>query len=373
MLTLASLVKTLKKYAKNQNMSDEDFLNEFLSPVVARKIINKNGELFYLNKSRTSKVLAQKEDVPSCLRMAIGKSDIKQKAVEKMPDFINKCLDVDSIEQLRFELSGLIEEMADGKKNERILHNDIPLEKFLTELLFLAIAENNKIEPKTDCIWKQGNSSIRVISGDLFRFGFENRRKVKNIVVIPVNTAFDTHVTRKLEGENHPLVSENTIHGQWLIRMEQSGENLEQIYERIIENLNERGILSTEKAKSVKGRVTTYPIGSIAIIETNNAVYFLLAISTFDELNMARSSSDRIETALRSLLQTYEQYGQGYDLYLPLLGTGRSRAGLSVHTAYQLIKNCFIGNLEMIHGHIYLVMQPEARKEIFQEENCNGL
>ncbi len=98
MLTLASLVKALKRHAKNQNMSDEDFLNEFLSPVVARKIINKNGDLFYLNKSRTSKILAQKEDVPSCLRMAIGKSDIKQKTVEKMPDFINKCLTVESIE-----------------------------------------------------------------------------------------------------------------------------------------------------------------------------------------------------------------------------------------------------------------------------------
>ena len=99
-------------------------------------------------------------------------------------------------------------------------------------------------------IWKHGLNSIDVQSGDLFRFGFDNRHKKKNIVVIPVNTAFDTHVTRKLEGETYPLVSENTIHGQWLVRLKETGENLNRIDERIADSLKRAGFCPIKKSKT---------------------------------------------------------------------------------------------------------------------------
>ena len=103
---------------------------------------------------------------------------------------------------------------------------------------------------------------------------------------------------------------------------------------------------------------------AISIIETDNAVYFLSAISEFDEFNNAQSTPEKINIAIRSILRMYDKVGQGYDLYIPLIGTGRSRAGLSITDAYDLLTRNIIENTNLIHGHIYLVLRPEDRDEI---------
>ena len=82
----------------------------------------------------------------------------------------------------------------------------LPLENLLVKLLTVSIAESNQDEEQNCIIWKKGKNYVKVITGDLFKYGFGNRKKTKNIVVIPFNTAFDTHVTRKLEEDPVPIV-----------------------------------------------------------------------------------------------------------------------------------------------------------------------
>ena len=55
--------------------------------------------------------------------------------------------------------------------------------------------------------------------------------------------------------------------------------------------------------------------------------FILLALSEFDENNKAQSSKDEVIKSLRSLLEFYDVNGQGYQMYITLMGTGRSRAG----------------------------------------------
>ena len=63
--------------------------------------------------------------------------------------------------------------------------------------------------------------SIILRYGDLWRFGFPNFSKKRRIVVVNVNTAFDTIVDPP---EIHnPLVSANTVHGQWICQMKKRG------------------------------------------------------------------------------------------------------------------------------------------------------
>ncbi|MBR6136426.1 MAG: hypothetical protein IKQ22_08100 [Clostridia bacterium] len=372
MLKLSEFIKLLKKYALNPAISDESFLNAVLYPYVsAGKIKDKYQEDYHLNKSRTSEIMNQKADVPSKLRKALSMVEIEKRTIEEMYNFLEDYIDSN-------KQTALVEKLTYMAKSENIILDDNTsnggvqdvLNMLLTRLLFKSLSNNNKADTDIDLLWKHGVNTIDVQSGDLFHFGFDNRHKKKNIVVIPVNTAFDTHVTRKLEGETYPIVSENTIHGQWLVRLKETGENLELIDERIRNSLNSMGFCPIKESYSRNGNNMCYPIGSVAIIETKNAFYFLTAIAEFDIHNNARSSSEDIDAAITSLLTVYDRFGLGYDLYIPLLGTGLSRTGLSTQEAYDLLIDCLTRNSSLIHGHIHLVIRSTDRNEIkrFKED-----
>lgn len=360
---LSELTKLIKPFAKNPSMSDEEFLNAFLLPfVIAGNITNKNKEEFHLDKSRTSRLLNQKEDVPSKLREALAIYGIAEETEEEMQTFIEDYLDHGKTDTL---MRLLREQMLENPQvTGNTTNEDGFLPYLLTNALMESLSERNVSEPDIEIIWKKGTNYVDVQTGDLFHFGFDNRHKKKNIVVIPVNTAFDTHITREIENDPYPLVSENTVHGQWLIRMKESGIQSDQLDIRISESLGRLGFTPVGESMGEHGKRECYPVGAVAIIETSNAIYFLIAISQFDNYNNARSSSRDIDIALQSLLNIYDRVGLGYDLYLPLMGTGLSRAGLSIREAYIILTEKLICNSAKIHGHIHIIIKSEDRSEI---------
>lgn len=368
---LSLLVKTLKKYAINRSVSNEEFVNALLNPfIVAGRITDRYKNEFYLNKSRVSELLNQREDVPRKLRAALQIVGIYEETEKNMPGFIYDYLDEDRLGYLREELSGIYNSNEDAAVPEdyRIMTEHSSIERVLTIILLRSISECNLTDTDNNILLKNGTSKVEIITGDIFRYGFGNRKKKKNIVVIPVNTSFDTHVTRKLEGTDYPLVSENTLHGQWIIRINASGILTDELDCRITESLDRLGFSPEGETVSINSKRIIYPIGSIAIIETDNAIYFLTAISAFDKFNNARSEPAYIENAIRSILELYDRYGQGYDLYIPLIGTGRSRAGLSPSESFNLMKKIFAENIKMINGHVVLVIRPDDREELVTEE-----
>ena len=242
MLKLSELTKLIKPFAWNSAISDEEFLNAFLLPfVIAGDIKNKNGEEFHLDKARTSKIMNQKDDVPTRLREALAIYGILEKTKDEMLGFVEDYMDPAKYKDLTERLLELPQLDLNTKytSTESLKVNVIA--DFLANLLLMSLSERNVAEPDTTLIWKHGINSIEVQTGDLFRFGFDNRHRKKNIVVIPVNTAFDTHITRKVEKVPYPVVSENTIHGQWLVRMKESGEQMNQIDTRITKSLENGG------------------------------------------------------------------------------------------------------------------------------------
>lgn len=373
MLKLSVMARDLKQYALNPGISDEKWLNEFLRPYVsAGKIRNKRGEEYHLDKARTSRFMNGKEEVPEKFRDTLSRIGIKEKMVVGMVEFLDDYVNLSSLPQLKEYCLKIIR--ADSMLPEMDKSSTTPsktaVAAMLSELLIRSLSVNNVEDSKPKFLWKNGSNAVETIAGDLFHFGFDNRKKTrKNIVVIPVNTAFDTHVTRKLEGETNPVVSDMTIHGQWLSRMEQSGENPADLDKRIADSLACLGYTAARLEKSVSGKCEVYGIGSVAVIETNNAVYFLLAISEFDEANHVQSTPEDIRTAVNSLLQIYDRIGQGYDLYMPVMGTGRSRTGMLFGEAYRLLASVLIDNRIRIQGHVYIVVKPENMSEIEEGEH----
>ena len=339
MLTLAAFTKLLKSSSSVKNISDEEFINALLHPyVIAGDIENKNGEEFRLDKTRTSQIINHKSDVPGALRQVLNYVGIREATVGGMNNFIEEFIGKSRKLKLNEALAQIIKSEDTITETERDLLLKEELSECITDLLMTAISNSNLIDASENIIWKNGKNSVTVILGDLFHFGFENRKKQKNIVVVPVNNTFDTHVTRKLEEDPFPIVSENTIHGQWLLRMQQSGESEQMIYDRIISSLSKMQFSPIRYDGDGKECRKIYPIGSIAIIESNNAYYFLLAVSEFDKNNVAHSNYNDIDKAIITLLEKYNSIGQGYDMYVPLIGTGRSRAGLSNKGSFQLLK-----------------------------------
>lgn len=310
-----------------------------------------------------SRLLAGKDDVPGAMRNALSIYNIEDSLEDGFDYFVNDILDENKIPIVLDSISDMIQ--ADLALNEETKAKLLEMKNdkvyYLIHTFIEAVKIDNRENTKNRVIWQNGNNSVELIGGDLFKFGFGNRSiKKRNIVCIPVNTTFETKITTKTEQESKPLVSENTLHGKWLKRWVESGNTIKDLDKRIEDNINLQELKPVGKASAGNGKILCYPIGSIVNIETENAIYYLLAISDFDKNNNARSEREKIKTALRKLLEFYDCKGQGYDLYLPLIGTGRSRAGLSHQESFELIKNVFLEDKKRIQGRIIIDVEPSV-------------
>lgn len=368
MIKLSTLTVETKPYALDLNITDEDWLNALLQPFTsAGNVKGTNGEEYHIDKCKTSRLINGKDEVPKKLRKPLGRMGIKEETALGMSDFLMDYVNPILLDQLKEYL--VAESQMTPTMPEKAQSSPLDIREevsnLLAELLIQSLSVSNVNGLEKRVIWKNGSNAIEVIGGDLFHYGFDNRKKTrKNIVVIPVDTAFNTHVTRRFEGELNPVVSDMTIHGQWLSRMVKSGENLTDLDKRISDSLACLEYTASGEGKSASGKYKVYGIGSVAVIETKNAVYFLLAISEFDEANHAQSTPENIKISVNSLLQVYDRIGQGYDLYMPVIGSGRSRTGMLFGEAYKLLTSALIDNRSQIQGHICIVVKPENMGEI---------
>ena len=300
--TISTYIKALKKAAFNENISDEEFVRELFAPIInAGNIKDKNGSPLDLDKTRVSRLLAQKDDVPGAIRKALSIYNIEDSIEDDFEYFISDILDENKISTAIDIISNSIKD--DSTVNDVIKSKLVEIKNdkayFLIYTFLEAVKINNKETTTKQIIWQKGNNSVEVVSGDLFKFGFGNRsKKTKNIVCIPVNTTFETRLTTKTEQEPKPLVSENTLHGKWLRRWMESGNTIIELDKRIEDNIELQELEPVGEAPTGNGKILRYPIGSIVNVETENASYYLLAISDFDKNNNARSEKKKIKTAI---------------------------------------------------------------------------
>ena len=377
-LTLASFTKAAKKCAFDSSLSEEAFLNAILEPYVeAGHVKQRGGKPFSLDKSRTSKVLNGRCDVPLELRKALVRYGIEKATANGFEAIFEDCLDVSLFDDLSEEIVGLIDaEDIMGEKLKRSLTSTIKdPQLFMARALMGAIRADNKAVASSR-LWTNGKASVYLEIGDLFAHGFGRTRKSKEIVVIPVNTTFDTKVTRAYENDPKPLVSDRTIHGQWLIRMQESGVTPDELDVRIGQSIQAQIIEPVAKHGLGTSPKPEYPFGTVAVIENNRAVFYLLAISRFDENNNARSSEALLTEAVEKLLAFYDERGQGLDLCLPLMGTGMSRTTvlpgdadehselMNHQQSYDLITSIISKRSSLIHGKMTIVVYKNDRDKL---------
>lgn len=352
MLTIATLVGEVRTHLCKSSVSNEQLLNEIVQPLLRLDgAHNRNGGPLYLDKSRTSRILSSKDDAPEALRTAAERVEIPRTLAREYEDFVGEYLDEDDFGSLKKSVIALCDHEKQRKALEALRQIDDDTALLLAlSMLFAARADNRQKQEL--CLWKRGIASLSLVSGDIFARGFENRRQEKSIVVVCVDTLFQTHVTRSFEKAETPMVSEKTLHGQWIARMAQGGSDEHTIQKRINDSLR------LGNAKNQESGESGYPIGTVVSIEEENAIYYLLAVSRFDEKGRAKATREDIAFAVERLFAFYDGHGQGYDIYLPLVGTGMSRAGLSPKESLDLIREAVQGT--DIAGRVFVVAAQDA-------------
>lgn len=218
-------------------------------------------------------------------------------------------------------------------------------------------------------------NSVEIVKGkvysryaDLWKIAFPRKStSEKKIVVISVNTAYDTIVDDSVAGIDKPLVSPKTMHGQWIKKMIERGVPAQTIKQVIDESLSLQGTEASDtvdRAPKKRGATKTYPIGTVATYEVGSTIFYLLALSDFDENNNAHTSKDDLVSAITSLLDYYDKHGNGYDIYIPLLGTGQSRTGITKDESLEVLTSMCRLYSEKINGCAYVIVYNKEREEV---------
>ncbi len=210
------------------------------------------------------------------------------------------------------------------------------------------------------------SGTIKVRYADLLKEGFDLRHKQERLYVIPVNSSFDTVVSEDISLCDKPLISPNTLHGKWIKKMGEHQKDPQYIDDAICTCLNKQRKTPRETLQNKEnGKKEVYDLGTVAVVKgVGKNTFLLLALSDFDENNNAHVSVENLEKVIKSLIDFYDEHGQGYELVVPLMGTNFSRTGLTHVESLMIISAMFKIYKNKLHGDISIVIHKEDRDKV---------
>lgn len=217
-------------------------------------------------------------------------------------------------------------------------------------------------------VWRNGAGKITVSYGDLMKIAFPRENSKEKIVVIPVNTCFDTIVDTDIALGEKPMVSPSTIHGKWLTAMINSGISSNEIDEKIKNYIKVKNIIPLHEIpqeQKKRGNRFCHKRGLVVPFKGRNKVtFFLLALSEFNPNNNAQCTKDELIECIKSLISFYNKNGQGFEMFLPLMGTNLSRVGLSHEEALNKITTLFKLYSDQVHGEINIIVYENDKDKV---------
>ena len=329
-LTLSWLIKTIRPYSNDPKLAYQFLLSDLCSCFVSPS--------FFVESTASSRIMNNEYDVPQRLRDTFIKRS-ESEVSEMAGLFLQRHMEASRLDQLIASLKGAVRDSAISSSVKALILSESDASVVFGQIVKIAALSDNRVSINK-VLYQNGDSEIRLISGDLIALGL-NKKLVTGgrIVVIPVDEDF----TMKL-GE---AISKDSIHGKWISRMQKDGVSARAIKKRI---------KYAENAGLPK-------IGKISYGETE---FYLAPVSKLGERNRAESSLEMLDGALDAVVREYDVSGQGNPLYIPLMGTGRSRNRLSMKASIDLIAKKFMGFASGLHGIVNIVVysKDKDKKEV---------
>ena len=204
------------------------------------------------------------------------------------------------------------------------------------------------ILPKTKVKLKLAeNLKVDVQFGDIF--------EKNGIIVIPVNDYFDTLVDEK-------VISSNTLHGIFVKRFFQGNE--QQLKRSISSSLKHIAPVEVNKTRK-HGNQSRYPLGTVANVTCNNKVYYLVALTKFNDNHRAEVTKSEYQRVLCDLFDYVEQHSQGNRVHVPLIGGGHSGLDLPKQKLleFMLLSIALNDKLTLIKG-MEVVLHQSVKSEV---------
>lgn len=188
---------------------------------------------------------------------------------------------------------------------------------------------------------------VEVFFGDLF--------SAKEIIVIPVNEYFDTIVDDK-------IISSKTLHGIFVKNY--FGGNEADLKKQISNSLNSVEHVKVNSGRSA-GNKKRYPLGTVCQVKKEDKIFFLVALTKFNENERAEVKNSEYQRVLCDLFSYIEQNSQGRSISIPLIGGGHSGVSLSKQKLLEflLFSIGLKDNLTLVGG-VNIVLHKSIKNEI---------
>ncbi len=154
---------------------------------------------------------------------------------------------------------------------------------------------------------------IKLPKGKIINIKIGNILDENDIAIIPVNRNFDTIVDDR-------IISRCSVHGQFIEKYFK--DNIVELDRQIDESLEGIGF---EPVQRNVGKTKLYPVGTTAIVTSNEKKFYMLALTTFDESNVSNCSVSDYYLSISRLLEFIDRNSQGYPVCMPIIGGGLSR------------------------------------------------
>lgn len=217
--------------------------------------------------------------------------------------------------------------------------------------IIIVVCKNQKL------IFGDINRGVTIRYDDIIKIAFDDTLFEEKIVVIPVNRCFD------LSCDNN-LINPISIHGQWINRYIVSEEQRDILNNKISFMLkDDYEMLSINEKRC--GNLRRYPPGTIAEIKgKNDTIFYLLALSSFDQDLKAQCSELEYYNAIMGLIDYYDSHGNGKELFCPIMGDHIVNPYRDTESVIDFMISIFKFNRRKIRGKINIVVYNKMKSKI---------
>ena len=211
-------------------------------------------------------------------------------------------------------------------------------------------------------IASNGRASICAQYGNILKIE-KKFSKNKPIVVIPVNSSFDTIVDKNIE-TNNKIINKDSIHGQWVDKYAPDIEARLQLQRHIFELLKKRNLKPIKKLPNKRGNKDIYDLGTYIYLEREKCDYLLFALTEFDENNkVIASNPTQFLDLMEKLIKAFDENPNRH-FYVPLMGTRLGLFNIDCSQSFNCIKTAFQNNLQKLRSSVTIVIGSKERTKV---------